>query len=70
VFTKLCHYRGPSQKGSGSVAQLVEHGIEDPSVGGSIPSRATILHEKNVGASAQKSMTFSLLAHLCRMTSL
>ena len=25
-----------------SVAQLVEHGIEDPGVGGSIPSRSTI----------------------------
>lgn len=30
-------------KRSGSVAQSVEQGIENPRVGGSIPSRATIL---------------------------
>ena len=31
----------PTPKGKGSVAQLVEQGIENPCVGGSIPSRAT-----------------------------
>ena len=31
----------PSFKGEGSVAQLVEQGIENPCVGGSIPPRAT-----------------------------
>lgn len=29
-------------KDNGTVAQMVEHRTEDPSVGGSMPSRATI----------------------------
>ena len=35
-------WRQRSENQSGSVAQLVEQGIENPRVGGSIPSRATI----------------------------
>ena len=42
------------KKGSGSVAQLVEHGIEDPSVGGSNPSRATIV--LNIGGAGQEGL--------------
>ena len=33
---------GPAPKRSGRVAQLVEQGIENPRVGGSIPSPATM----------------------------
>ncbi len=33
----------PTLNGEGSVAQLVEQGIENPCVGGSIPSQATFL---------------------------
>ena len=37
--------------GNGSVAQSVEQGIENPRVGGSIPSRATSLQNKRRGPS-------------------
>jgi hypothetical protein len=46
-------------KNSGSVAQLVEHGIEDPSVGGSIPSRATTLHHESGYEMLEALHTFS-----------
>ena len=36
-FSPVCS----SKQFNASVAQLVEHGIEDPSVGGSIPSGGT-----------------------------
>ncbi len=46
--------RPANQGGYGSVAQLVEHGIEDPSVGGSNPSRATIV--LNIGGAGQEGL--------------
>ena len=51
----------PTPKGKGSVAQLVEQGIENPCVGGSIPSRATFFLFSDSGSLWSRRGTCRLL---------
>src|SRR3546814_10719946 len=54
---------GPAPKRSGRVAQLVAQGIENPRVGGSIPSPATMQHRLKHTTSGRKARSsFPVLA--------